>query len=157
MDGWRDMESATVAQIGALVEPVLTDLACELVEIQLRNEQIGLVLRVVIHKEGGVSLDDCTAVSRAVGSLLEVEDPIGKPYHLEVSSPGLDRPLRTARDFARNLGQKVGITLRRGEELAMVTGTIVGVDDIKVAFEVDGRPEEVPLTDIVKARLVIEF
>jgi ribosome maturation factor RimP len=151
------METATTANIRELVEPVLTDLGYELVELQLRNERVGLVLRLIIHRQGGISLDDCTTVSRMVGALLEVEDPIGKPYHLEVSSPGLDRPLTTARDFARHMGEKVTISLVQGEETRTVTGLIAGVDDIMVTVTVDEAPEQIALTAIVKARLVIEF
>lgn len=151
------METATVAQIRQLVEPVLADLGYELVELQLRNERVGLVLRFIIHREGGLTLDDCSTVSRTVGPLLEVEDPIGKPYHLEVSSPGLDRPLTTTRDFERNRGQKVTITFRIGDKTQTVTGHIAGADDILVTVTVDGAPEQIALTTIVKAMLVIEF
>jgi ribosome maturation factor RimP len=151
------METAATANIRELVEPVLTDLGYELVELQLRNERVGLVLRLVIHRQGGITLDDCTTVSRSIGPLLEVEDPIGKPYHLEVSSPGLDRPLATARDFARNMGQKVALTCTVGEEQRTVTGLIAGVDDMMVTVTVDEAPEQIALTAIAKARLVIEF
>lgn len=151
------METAAAVQVRQLVEPLLTDLGFELVELQIRNEPIGLVLRLIIYKQGGVSLDDCATASRAVGHFLEVEDPIAKAYHLEVSSPGLDRPLTTARDFMRNLGQKVTIKLRLGEETRHVTGLITGIDETKGVVTVDGVPEEIALADIVRARLVIEF
>jgi len=151
------METAAAAKVRQMIEPLLTDLGFELVELQLRNEPIGLVLRLIIHKQGGVSLDDCTTVSRAVGHLLEVEDPIAKAYHLEVSSPGLDRPLTTARDFIRNLGHKVTITFRADEKIQNVTGIIAGVDETEGVVTVDGTPAQIALTDIVKARLAIEF
>lgn len=151
------METTTMAQVRQLVEPVLTELGYELVELQLRKEQIGLVLRLIIHKEGGIGLDDCSTVSRAIGHLLEVEDPIGKPYHLEVSSPGLDRPLTTARDFVRNLGKKVDIRYTVGEEMRNVIGIIAEVEESKVTITIDGAPGQIPLSDIVKAKLVIEF
>ena len=151
------METATMARVRQLVEPVLTELGYELVELQLRNEQIGLVLRLIIHKEGGISLEDCSNTSRTVGHLLEVEDPIGKAYHLEVSSPGLDRPLTTDRDFARNMGQKVEIKFRLGEATRNIIGRLAGVNEIMVTITVDGAPEQIALTDIVKAKLVIEF
>lgn len=151
------METPTIARVRQLIEPALIDMGYELVELQLRNEQIGLVLRLIIYREGGITLEDCTLVSRAIGPLLEVEDPIGRAYHLEVSSPGLDRPLTTARDFARNMAQKVTITLKVGEGTRNVTGLIAGVDDTKVTITVDGAPEQIALTEIVRARLVIEF
>jgi len=151
------METPTQAKVRQLVEPVLTELGLELVELQLRTEQIGLVLRLIIHKEGGVSLDDCAKTSRMVGHLLEVEDPISKAYHLEVSSPGLDRPLTTFRDFSRNLGQLVSVDYRLGEIRHHVTGVIAGVDEELVTLTVEGAPQQIALTDIVKAKLVIEF
>jgi ribosome maturation factor RimP len=151
------METATVTRVRQLIEPALIDMGYELVELQLRTEQVGLVLRLIIYRDEGISLDDCTRVSRAIGPLLEVEDPIGRAYHLEVSSPGLDRPLTTARDFARNMAQKVTITCKVGEETRNVTGLIAGVDDRVVTITVDGAPEQIALTEIVKARLVIEF
>lgn len=151
------METATMAKVRHLVEPVLTELGYELVELQLRNEQIGLVLRLILHKEGGIGLEDCSKTSRTIGHLLEVEDPIGKAYHLEVSSPGLDRPLTTVRDFTRNMGQKVEIKFRLGETTRKVIGFIADVDEIMVTITVDGAPEQIALTDIVKATLLIEF
>lgn len=151
------METAATAQIRQLVEPVLTDMGYELVEVQLRTEQIGLVLRFILYREGGISLDDCSKVSRTIGHLLEVEDLIGKAYHLEVSSPGLDRPLTTARDFARNMGQKVTIKYMVKGDTRDVIGLIAGVDEKEVTITIDGAPEQIVLTDVVKAKLVIEF
>lgn len=103
--GLGKMGTETIERVTEIIQPVLDDLGLELVELQLRSEgKKGLVLRIIIFKEGGVSLDDCAQVSREVGFLLEVEDPIGRSYVLEVSSPGLDRPLKTERDFERNKG-----------------------------------------------------
>lgn len=151
------METPTQAKVRQLVEPVLTELGLELVELQLRTEQIGLVLRLTIYREGGVSLDDCAKTSRMVGHLLEVEDPISKAYHLEVSSPGLDRPLTTPRDFTRNLGQLVAVDYRLGETRHHVAGVIAGVDEELVTLTVEGAPQQIALADVVKAKLVIEF
>lgn len=151
------METATITRVRQLIEPVLIELGYELVELQLRNEQLGLVLRLIIYKDGGISLDDCSSVSRTIGHLLEVEEPIAKAYHLEVSSPGLDRALKTERDFARNMGLKVEAAFREGEATRNVIGTIAGVNEIMVTITVDGAPEQIALADIVKAKLVIEF
>lgn len=151
------METATMAKVRQLVEPVLTELGLELVELQLRNEQIGLILRLIIYKQEGISLDDCATTSRTIGHLLEVEDPIGRPYHLEVSSPGLDRPLTTARDFVRNMGQKVEIKLLVAGTKRNVIGVIADVNETTVTITVDGAPDQIALADIVKAMLVIEF
>ena len=156
----RMKQTEILDRLQALVEPVVADLGYELVEIQFRNEQVGQVLRLVIHKAGGISLDDCTRVSREVGTLLEVEDLIEGKYHLEVSSPGLDRPLRTGRDFARNLGQKVKVVLVDAEgQQRTLEGRIAAVDEAAVVLggEEDGERTTVPLAAVRKARLVIEF
>jgi ribosome maturation factor RimP len=151
------METPTMVKIRQLVEPVLVEMGLELVELQLRTEQVGLVLRLVLYKEGGTSLDDCSRASRTISHLLEVEDPIAKAYHLEVSSPGLDRPLTTVRDFARNIGQQVEVQYRVGETTRSVIGSIAGFNEIMVTITVDGTPEQIALIDIVKAKLVIKF
>ncbi len=147
----------TTDQIKILLEPVLDDLGYELVELQLRNEQIGLVLRVIIYRPEGIALEDCRLVSREINHLLEVEDPISTPYNLEVSSPGLDRPLKTAQDFARNIGKKVQIF--RNDETGQdeITGLISETNDQSVVISSKDSSEEISLHSINKAMLVIEF
>ena len=151
------MDSGMARHIHDLIEPLVADLGFELVEVLLRTEQVGLVLRVVIYKEEGVSLGDCTAVSREVSHLLEVEDPLPGAYHLEVSSPGLDRPLKTERDFARNLGKKVWVLFEDGGEPFECTGIIGRTSAEAVVVEAAEGPEEIGLATIKKAKLVIEF
>lgn len=151
------MDNATIQQITELIEPVLAESGYELVEVQLRNEQNGLVLRVIIYKNTGIFLDDCSFVSREIGDLLEIEDLIKRKYHLEVSSPGLDRPLKNSRDFARNIGGKVEVRFIADGELCCKTGLIVRVDEKEVELSVDGIVEQILLELIVKAKLVIEF
>jgi hypothetical protein len=81
----------------------------ELVDIEYRREPVGWVLRLTIDKGGGVTLDDCTRVSQEIGRSLDVEDVIPNPYHLEVSSPGLDRPLKNERDFIRFSDRRIRV------------------------------------------------
>ncbi|HSH13344.1 MAG TPA: ribosome maturation factor RimP, partial [Desulfurivibrionaceae bacterium] len=110
---------------------------------------------VIIFHEGGIRVDDCSLVSREVSRLLDVEDRIDQAYHLEVSSPGLDRPLETARDFARYRGQQVRVILAETSE--EVAGTIEEVgDDFVILGVKDGR-REIPLVHVKKAKLAIEF
>src|SRR3989339_143541 len=103
------MKQVVLDAVYQLVESVLAEYQLELVELQFRRESHGYVLRILIHKETGVTLNDCEAVSRQVGHLLEVEDLIEHAYHLEVSSPGLDRPLKTEKDFLRYRGKKIQV------------------------------------------------
>ncbi|VAW36135.1 FIG000325: clustered with transcription termination protein NusA [hydrothermal vent metagenome] len=144
-------------RIKALISPIIDDLGLELVELALRNEQEGLTLRVLIYREEGVNIDLCARVSREISRLLEVEDPITSAYKLEVSSPGLTRPLTTSRDFMRNQGKKVKIKFAGRQGPLTSIGIIQNVDDEKVLLTVEGEELAVNLTDIHKAKLVIEF
>lgn len=143
-------------QVRELVEPVVADLGYELVEVQFRREQHGMVLRVIIFHQEGIGVDDCSLVSREVSRLLDVEDVIDQAYHLEVSSPGLDRPLETVRDFARYRGKQVRVILAETSE--EVAGTIEEVSDdgLVTLGAKDGR-REIPLAQVKKAKLAIEF
>ncbi|MEW6518471.1 MAG: ribosome maturation factor RimP [Thermodesulfobacteriota bacterium] len=146
-----------VAEVERLIEPVLQEIFLELVEVQFRQEAVGWVLRVIIHKQGGTSVDDCARVSREVSHLLDVEDLIPQKYMLEVSSPGLDRPLKTEKDFLRNKGEKVKLTIEiDGKHLTQV-GIIQDVQDGMLLLEGDAGILSYPLSGISKARLEIEF
>jgi len=107
------MSTDLLATIEALIMPILTDLGMELVDLELKREGRDWFLRLFIDKPGGVTLDDCVEVSREVSAILEVEDPIESAYRLEVSSPGLDRPLKKAADFERFAGSEASVKLRR--------------------------------------------
>ena len=144
-------------ELEALIEPVVTQKGYEFVEVQFRNEQHGWVLRIIIYKEEGVCVDDCAAVSREVAHILEVEDVIQQKFHLEVSSPGLDRPLTTSRDFLRNIGKKVKIKYGEDDDVKTVKGIVADVADEKVHLQLDGTRLEVDLDVIKKAKLIIEF
>jgi ribosome maturation factor RimP len=102
--------SPTVEAVRRLAEPVAAALGLEVIDIEYRREGGGWVLRLFIDKPGGVSLDDCTAMSRELSPVLDVEDPIEHAYHLEVSSPGATRPLKTDRDLERFRGCRVRVS-----------------------------------------------
>jgi ribosome maturation factor RimP len=144
-----------------LTEPVVAGQGYELVDLEFKNEpQVGgWVLRVFIDKPEGVSLDDCASVSRELSAVLDVDDAIPIAYSLEVSSPGLNRPLRKATDFARFVGKKAKIRTRHpvGESRRNFSGTLVGVDGDKVKIDVGDQVCEVPVDDVEKANLVYEF
>jgi ribosome maturation factor RimP len=111
--------------------------------------------RIFIDKAGGVSLDDCTAVSRAVSTALDVEDPIDGAYDLEVSSPGLDRPLRTPEHFQKFLGSKVRVRtfapLPECENRRTFLGILQGYENGTIAIDVDGKIFRVPHALVSKA------
>lgn len=127
-------------------------------DVQLLGRGRRTLLRVTIDKEGGVTLDDCEAFSRDIEALLDVEDPMGGPYTLEVSSPGLDRPLRNINDFRKNTGKLARVITRQkiGNQSFFV-GRIAGVDDERVRLLVGDREVEILLVDISRARLEVEM
>ncbi|WP_310599054.1 ribosome maturation factor RimP [Desulfobulbus sp.] len=142
--------------IRGFAEPLLTDMAMELVEIQFRREGHGWVLRLFIDKEGGVAIDDCVAVSREISAYLEVEDLIDHAYHLEVSSPGLERPLKKRDDFIRFAGKLVRIKLREpAAGQRVLIGTLQGMEGDSVVLALDGETVRVDMENISKARLTL--
>ena len=137
-----------------LLEPAIEALGYELVELEFPPH----LLRIYIDREGGVTVDDCEAVSRQVSAVLDVEDPIPGAYTLEVSSPGLDRPLRKQADFARFAGGRVKLELTLPKDgRRRYTGILKGCEAGEVMIEVDGALHKLPLADVGKARLVPEF
>ena len=117
-----------------------------------------LLVRVTIDKEGGITLDDCEKFSRALEALLDVENPIPGPYNLEVSSPGLDRPLRGIKDFEKNKGKLTRIVTKEEiEGRNLFVGRIVKVHGNFIRLLVNNHELDIPLEKISKARLEVEF
>jgi ribosome maturation factor RimP len=154
-----------------LAEPYVRDAGFDLIEVQYGREQRGMVLRLFIDRpmpgttegtgtteSGRISVDDCERVSRDVSAALDVADKISQAYQLEVSSPGLDRPLRRERDFARFAGESARIRLAEGVEgRRNYTGTIRGAKDGRVEIACDGRSYELPIDDILRANLIPDW
>jgi len=137
-----------------LLEGPVAALGYELVDLDLRIGASGLV-RLFIDSEDGATLDDCETVSRQVSALLDVEDPIPGSYVLEVSSPGIDRRLRTQRHFRRYVNEEVKIQLARPHDgRRRFRGTLADVDEQAVSVVVDGRQWRLPIADIASATLV---
>ncbi len=156
-------EPSVVEKVTSLVEPVLERDGFELVEVEWLRQGGRWTLRLFIDKPGGVQIDDCQAVSRTVEPILDVEDVIEPAYDLEVSSPGLDRPLRKPRDFDRFKGQRAHVkaygpvpgTAPGSPGRKHWTGALVGFDpDLKaVVLDVDGVTHRIPHDQIAKAHL----
>ena len=137
------------------VEPALTGMGYELVDVQASNG--GRLLRLFIDKPGGVTLDDCAAISRHLTRVLAVE---GIDYErLEVSSPGLDRPLRKAGDFARFAGHRAEVRMRTPDATGRrkFVGVLRGAEAGQVSLEMQGHLVALALEDVDKARLVPEL
>ena len=147
-----------LTRLWQLLEPVVTGMGYELVEIEYNPSSRHGVLRLYIDHEDGIQLDDCTDVSNQVSALLDVEDPIPGHYNLEVSSPGLDRPLRRITDFERFTGEIVKLkTAIAIDGRRNYKGRLRGVDGDEVQIECDGQQFYLPLASIEKARLVPDF
>ena len=140
-----------------LLEPVVAGLGYELIEVEFSPASSRALVRLYVDRTDGapVALDDCERVSRAVGKALDAQDPIEREYQLEVSSPGFDRPLRTAAHFARFAGNEARIELAEPlEGRRRFRGKLGPNEDGKVMIEVDRREWKIPLAGISKARLV---
>jgi ribosome maturation factor RimP len=146
---------ANMAALQAVVEPVVTGMGYELVELQAANG--GRMLRLFIDKPGGIVVEDCAAVSRQLSRVLEVE---GIDYErLEVSSPGLDRPLKRLADFVRFAGQRAEVKMRTPDASGRrrFVGVLRGAEGAHVNIELEGRTVQLALGDLERARLVPEL
>ncbi len=145
-------------RLNQLIEQVVEPMGYELVGVEYRRGKDSGLLRVYIDQDGGILLDDCVKVSRQLSAMLDVEDPLKEAYQLEVSSPGVDRPLFVKEHFERFVGNKARIKLRmklHGQR--KFEGVLKGIQDENVMLEIDGEMEQLPLDQIDTARLVPEF
>ena len=148
------MSKEIVDRVRAIANPILYNEGMELVDIEFRRESKGWVLRLILDKEGGVTLDDCFRVSQEVGRTLDVEDFIQNPYTLEVSSPGLTRPLRSEKDFLKYRHRLIKVkTLDPIENRRQFKGRLLGVSEKQIEIEIDGGVFQIPLSNVVKANL----
>ena len=155
-----------IEQIEKLVQPLLEDLGCELVDLEYQREQRGWILRFFLDKEGGINLDDCAVASREISSLLDVENIINTAYNLEVSSPGIERPLKKAQDFKRFTGQLAKIKTmdvidpdNTGRSRKTFIGTLSGIEGDELLLTLKNTTDaiRIPLQQIDKANLQYEF
>ncbi len=138
-----------------LLEPVVTALGYEMLGIEHFRQKDGSMLRLYIDNDAGITLDDCTRVNHQVIGVLDVHDPIKEKYFLEISSPGLDRPIFTLGQFQRFLGEKVKMKLREKiEKRRKITGVIKAVEETAVIVGADGIDYVIPADAIDSARLV---
>lgn len=147
-----------VGRVRTIADPLLMNEGMELVEVDYRREARGWVLRLTIDKEGGVTLDDCSRVSQQVGRELDVEDFISAPYVLEVSSPGLTRPLKSEKDFIKHCNRLIKLrTVDPINSRQQFKGKLLGVSNNQIELEMEEGIVQIPLAKIAKANLEIEF
>ena len=153
-----------VSRVTDLAGPILASLGLELVELEYKREGRTMVLRLFIDRDGGVTLDDCAAVSRELSEILDVEDFIRDHFTLEVSSPGLNRPLKKAADYERYRGRLIRIKTFEllpddaGNSRKTFLGELLGLDGGIVRLKLtEGQTAGIPLEKIAKANLEFEF
>jgi len=155
-----------VELVRTIAAGVAATLGLEIFDVQFRREAGGMVLRVRLDRPGpastaedSVSVEDCARVSRDLSAILDVEDTVPSAYILEVSSPGLDRPLRHADDYRRFEGRRAKVVIRQAiDGQGFFKGRLAGVDEHDVLIDTDdGRRHRVPLTAITRANLEVEF
>ena len=146
-----------VDRVRSMVDSILLNEEMELVDIEYRRESKGWILRLILDKEGGVTLDNCTRVSQEVGRNLDVEDFIQTPYTLEVSSPGLTRPLKTEKDFMKYCNRLIKVkTVDPVENRRQFKGELLGVSQGQIEIKVEGEVFQISLSNVAKANLEIE-
>ena len=145
-------------QITAVIEPAVTALGFELVGVEHLTQGRHSLLRIYIDHPDGIDVEDCADVSRQVSAVLDVEDPIRGEYTLEVSSPGLDRPLFNGEQFARYIGQLADVRLRVAQQgRRRFRGRLLGVEAGQLRIEVDGIEWTLILDNVDKANLIHEW
>lgn len=153
------MKRAEVEQrCEALVQPILDEHGFELWDVEYVKEGANYYLRVYADKEGGITIDDCVTISRALEGKLDEEDFISEAYILEVSSPGLGRPLKRERDFARSIGAAVDVKLYQAvNQQKEYTGILKAYDEKKVILESEETEMEIQRNEIALIRLAFDF
>lgn len=155
----EDMDKdALEKKVAGIIEPVINALGMELDNLELASSRGRVILRVFIDKDGGVTIDDCELVSREIGTVLDVEDPIQRGYTLEVSSPGLDRPLKKPADFKKSSGRKARVVTHEPiDKQTFFVGDITDAGDNEVILILPKeRRVVIPYKNISWARLEVE-
>ena len=143
-------DPALQESIEKLVAPYLKHQGADLVDLHLSGNPRHRTLRIDVDRMDGITVDECARLSRGIADVLDTHDPIGGRYVLEVSSPGLDRPLKSDRDYKRAVGRTVKVILDGGRVLI---GRLMRFDGLEVMLAVDGRTRIVPADEIRKANL----
>lgn len=151
-------------KLTVLAEKILRSLRMELVDLEYRREGRNMVLRLFIDRDGGVTLDDCALVSRELSEELDVEDLIPDKYTLEVSSPGLNRPLKAEADYQRYIGRTIKVRTKeltsdeKGNKRRTFLGELLSFSSGTISVRLrEGQLAEIPLEKVEKANLEFEF
>lgn len=151
--------TASATRLRELVGPAVEAAGCVLEDLTVMPAGRRSVVRVLVDSETGITLDEVADVSRVVGEVLDAADEadpglLGASYVLEVSSPGVERPLTEPRHWRRNIGRLVSVALREG---TAVTGRVVGTDESGITLDVDGEQRSLALADVLRGAVQVEF
>ena len=152
------MSSHAAREVSRFIEPILEDMGFELVDVEYLSEGGRWILRIYADREGGITLDDCAGISREISDLLDIKDIFTQPYVLEVSSPGLNRPLRKERDFVNAIGENVKI--RMASRLAgrrNFKGRLHSFRDGILGLNVNHEVFLLPYHGVEKANIIYDF
>lgn len=152
-------KKGTILKVKSIAEPIAEKLNYELVDVEFVKENSDYFLRIYIYKEGGTTLDDCQQMSQIISEKLDEEDFIDVSYYLEVSSPGLDRPLKTDKDLERNLGTELDIRLYKAiDGRRNIEGILESYDDNELIVRIDSDVVlNIPREIISLIKLVVKF
>jgi ribosome maturation factor RimP len=158
------LNTSALEKIQQIAEDIIASLGLEFVELEYKQEGRKMVLRLFIDKEGGISLDDCTSVSKELSAVLDVEELIPAKFTLEVSSPGLNRPLKSVADYEKSIGRLVKVKTFEaipddaGNKRKTFLGNLVSFSGKIITIHLqEGQRAEIPLDKVAKANLEFEF
>ena len=152
------MNKSVLNKVRQLTEPKISELGLELVDVEYVKEGAHWYLRIFIDKDGGVDIDDCAQVSHKIGEILDRENPIPQAYMLEVSSPGIERPLRNKEDYEKYKGELVSIySTEPFQGFSRFTGHLKGLENNQVILEYEGQEIFIPFDLVERAHLTFEF
>jgi ribosome maturation factor RimP len=144
-------------KLHALISPVLQSFNADFVALELKGSKHNMIVQVVADQIGGISLPTCAAISRALSTALDVADIIPGRYRLEVSSPGVDRPLKSVRDFERNLGRLVNLQYRQDDAIQSIEGTIQQVSETEIIVLSENGNVAVPFANVQVGKLKLKW
>ena len=147
-----------IESLRELIEPIILSEEMDLIDIEYLRESRGWILRIYIDKEGGVNLNHCSQISEQIGDLIEIKDLIPHSYFLEVSSPGLNRPLKKEKDFITYVGETIKVkTFKPIDQKRNFQGKLLGYKEGKVIMRLDSQEVHIPFSLISKANIQYQF
>ncbi len=158
MEAGTNMKINIQQVIMELAKPIVEDLNYELVDVEFVKEGANWYLRIYIDKSGGIGIDDCQSVSERISDILDEKDPIEQSYYLEVSSPGLERPLKTEKDFIKYKGELVEIKVFQPiDGKKIFEGELVGLVDGNIVINQDGKTLEFEKNKVAIVKRAVKF